>query len=258
MPKRAWISSIAQADSDIKTLISVLKQYGIEGHGHVWTDDVDKMSWMGPREELLKNETAMWIILASREEIQTKSILYGLSLLALTVQAKRGSRFPILVISKDSPVKGSDLPAPLHNASLMTLNETSLGPKTVALAHSKKIQSPASFYCDVYGNPRIGQWFEVGPSQESWAGAVFAASEGEILFHAVGSRGILPERSTLEYPYKGITMELNGQEYSAWACQNRLSENESYFVKVEGHPGSILFGPFADKEDPELFVLNLV
>ena len=44
MPKRAWISSIAQADSDIKTLISVLKQYGIEGHGHVWTDDVDKMS----------------------------------------------------------------------------------------------------------------------------------------------------------------------------------------------------------------------
>lgn len=258
MAKRAWISSLAQTETDIKTLISVLKHYGIEGHGHVWTDDPDKMAWMGPREELLKKETAMWIILASQETLQTSSILFGLSLLALTVQAKRGTGFPILIITTRPPGSSGDLPTPLQNSSLMALSDPGLGPKIVASAHVKKAQGRRSYYCDVYGNPRIGQWFEVGPSGETWPGALFAVSEGEILYQAVGSRGILPERSTLEYPYKGIKLELKGREYTAWACQNRLGGEDSYFVKVDGQPGSILFGPFADNEEPELFAVNLV
>jgi len=257
MAKHAWISALAQSETDIKTLIAVLKQYGIEGHGHVWADDPDKMAWMGPREEILKNETAMWIILSSHEELKTESIRYGLSLLALTVQAKRGTAFPILVLTTGTPGTAPDLPSPLQGASLMPLNDAALGPKIVALAHTKKAQASGAFFLDVYGNPRIGQWFEVGPAGESWPGALFAVSSGEILFQAVGNRGILPDRSTLEYPYRGIKMELKGREYTAWACQNRLEEHDSYFVKIEGQPDSILFGPFTDNEQPELFALRL-
>jgi hypothetical protein len=259
MAKRvAWISSIGPSDADIQKLIAMLQQYGLVGQGHVWSDDPDQMAWMGPREELLKAETSMWIILATPEGLQGSSVRYGLSLLALTVQAQRGSSFPMAVITVQSSGARPDLPTPLRSAACMALEESGLGPKIVALAHKKSGKGSASYHCDVYGNPRIGQWFEVGPAGEEWSGALFAVDQGEIRFHAVGRRGVLPERATLEYPSKGIQLELQNTTFTAWACRNRLSQQESYFVQVSGRPESILFGPFPENEDPELFTLKLV
>jgi hypothetical protein len=200
----------------------------------------------------------MWIILATPEGLQDLSIRYGLSLLALTVQATRGSSFPIAVVTVQSSGARPDLPTPLRSAACLTLEDSGLGPKIVALAHKRSGKGAASYHCDVYGNPRIGQWFEVGPVGEEWSGALFAVDEGEIRFHAAGRRGVLPERATLEYPSKGIELELQDSTFTAWACRNRLSEQESYFVQVSGHPGSILFGSYPESDDPELFTLNLV
>ncbi len=254
----AWISSIGQSEADIKGLISILQQYGMEGRGHVWNDDTAQMAWMGPREELLKAETCMWIILSAPQTLQAAGIRYGLSLLALTLQAQKGISFPILLLTVQAPATWPDLPTPLRSAACMALQDAGLGAKIVALAHKKSGKSEGSYHCDVYGNPRIGQWFEVGPKGDEWNGAIFAISQGEILFHAVGRRGILPERATLEYPSKGIRLELQEKEFTAWACRNRLSDKESYFLKTEGQPETILFGAFPESEDPELYTLKLV
>lgn len=258
MVKRVWISAIHGLETEVRTLVTILKNYGLEGQGHVWMDDVSQMAWMGPRDELLKPETSMWVVLAAPDDLQSESIGYGLAVLALSVQAQRGKDFPIVFLFKQAPESWPVLPTPFQNAAVLDLNDPGFGPRMVALVHKKRGKLSTDYYCDVYGSPQLGQWFEVGPHAEHWTGALFAVSQGEILLHAVGPRGVLPERSTLEYPTKGIKIEAQERAYTAWACQNRLSENESYFLKVDGSPGSILFGPFAETDEPEFFVLHLL
>jgi hypothetical protein len=116
----------------------------------------------------------------------------------------------------------------------------------------------ADFFIDVYGNEKIGQWFEVGPKKTAWNGAVFGvAGGGGIVFHVYGPRGELPERAELDRPLKGLKMTVGGRQFDAWAIQNRLDVDESYYVKVSGAPSAILFGPYSAEEDAGVFITEL-
>ena len=59
---------------------------------------------------------------------------------------------------------------------------------------------------------------------------------------------------------EGLRLDLREKEYIAWAVQNKLNAETSYFVKVEGFPESILFGPVpaegADEVDVHVIQLK--
>jgi len=258
MAKSIWLSSLVRAEEEIKKLITQMKTYGIEVNGHFWEDNLANMAWMSPREELIKPEVALWLILADEQSLTTPTIRYGLSLLAITVQANRGLSFPIIVLlTEGTPPAAADLPTSLKSVEFLSLADTALPAKLVAKVHAPSPPISSEYRLDVYGNAQIGQWFEIGPTQATWSGAMFGISVGEITFHAVGQKGFLPERAVLNYPLKGIKLNLGEKEFVAWAVQNEINSQSSYFVKVKGFPDAILFGPYAQGEETEVYVVRI-
>lgn len=256
--KRVWLTSVDRSEEKVRDLIPKLRSYGLEASGHFWEDDLEKMAWIGPREELIRPEVTLWLVLASAESLQSPSIRYGLSLLASTVQAKKGASFPIVLLVERGEIPSPDsLPTPLKAADRLAHADPAMGAKLVARVHSPAKAVAPEYRFDAYGNSQIGQWFEVGPRESAWAGAMFGLSEGEILFHGVGPKGMLPSRSVLNYPSRGLRLNLGGKEYSAWSVRNEVGSGTSYFVKVSGNPASVLFGPFPEEDQGEVYVVTL-
>lgn len=255
--KKVWLSSLVRSEDVVKKLIGQLKSYGLAAYGHFWEDDLGKMAWIKPRDELLHMETSLWCILGSADNFQQSSVRYGLSLLAMTLQAQKGKAFPILILLTEGSLEGGVLPTSLRNAQVLSLSDPAVGAKLVATVHRPTTESQSGYRLDVYGNAQIGQWFEVGPQEGTWPGAMFGISEGDITFQAVGPKGSLPSQSTLNYPMRGLRMTLGDRDFTAWAVKNQIEPGSSYFVKVDGHPERILFGAFSDEDQADVFVADL-
>ncbi|MBW1902490.1 MAG: hypothetical protein JRJ20_12760 [Deltaproteobacteria bacterium] len=257
--KKIWLSSLVPSEDVVKEVMSQLKTYGLEAHGHFWEDDLDKVAWIKPRGELLDQKTALWGILGSEEDFQNPSFRYGLSLLAVTVQAARGPGFPIVLLQIDGALISPDtLTTPLKGVDVLSVTGAAYGPKLVAKVHQTAgEEAPADYRLDLIGNEHLGQWFEVGPRDGEWSGGMFAVAGAEIVFQGVGPKSSLPEKSVLNYPIEGMKLNLGEKEFTAWAVQNQLDPETSYFVKVKGFPESILFGPYSSEEDAEVSVVKL-
>ena len=52
-------------------------------------------------------------------------------------------------------------------------------------------------------------------------------------------------------------MNLGAKEYVAWAVQNELDDETSYFTKIDGFPESVLFGPYSSEDETEVHVVQL-
>jgi hypothetical protein len=256
--KTVWLSSMISSEETVKRFITQAKSYGLEVKGHFWEDDLEKMAWAKARDELIKPDVSLWLILAPRNKLMTPSIRYGLSLLSMTLQAQRGPAFPVAVIQADGELlQAGSLPTLLHGADVHSIADSGMPAKLVANVHTPPKEIASEYRLDVYGNPQIGQWFETGPRNASWHGGMFGVAGGEIALHAVGPRGKLPEQSVIDYPLKGLKLGLGGREYVAWAAQNELTTGSSYFLKVTGFPDSILFGPYSTADEAEVYVVNL-
>ncbi|MBF0528230.1 MAG: hypothetical protein HQK55_02950 [Deltaproteobacteria bacterium] len=260
MNKVVWITVLdKEKDQDqAKKLYQMVSSYGLAAAGHFWRDNLFKMSWAEGREDLVKKETALWIIVGSAEILAKEDIRYGLSMLALGVFAQKGQGFPILVATTGGEVKAESLPTPLKGADVLAAAGAGLGPKIVAKANMPIKNPPLEYRLDVYGMEGIGQWFEVGPAaKHSWNGVMFGVSNGEISVHGVGPSSRLPERSVVEYAMKGLKLQLGETEYTAWAVKNQLATADSYYLKVKDYPKSIVFGPLGEGDDAEVFVVHL-
>jgi len=257
--KKIWLSSLEHDEKRVKELISQLKTYGLEASGHFWEKEPDKLSWMAVREELVKPEIAMWVIAGSEETLKNEDVRYGLSLLTIMLQAARGIAFPVVVLQTEgNPVSPEGLPTPLKGVDVMSAAGGAFGAKLVAKVHGGgKKDMPVDYRMDLYGNEQIGQWFEVGPKEGVWPGAMFAVEGADISFHGVGPKGSLPSKSVLNYPMEGLKLELGGRDYTAWAVQNDLDAETSYFVKVKGFPSSVLFGAYSEEESADVYHLEL-
>ncbi len=257
MKKKIWITSLVQDKNTIQDLMKMIKRYGLDVDGHFWEDDLEKMAWMKPRSNILEQNVAMWAILGSQEDFENPSIRYGLSALCATVQAKKGLSFPVSLFLTLGQIDPSTMPTPLRGAEVYAVGDATVGAKIVAKVHGSPEQVSPDYRFDIYGNAQIGQWFEVGPVSGPWEGAMFGVDEGEITFQAVGPKDRLPSTSTLNYPMKGLKLSLGDTEYTAWAVKNPIDTDTSYFVKVEGFPGSIVFGSFSESDAAEVFVYKL-
>ncbi len=235
-----------------------MKAYGLEVQGHFWKDDSKKMAWMAARDSLVDAKISMWGILGSRDELLAPDNLYGLSLLAIGAQAQRGLHFPIMILQTgEESISREQLSMPLQGAEVLSASDSGLGAKLVARVHQPVKPVSVEYHLDIYGNEQIGQWFEVRPVNSTWPGVMFGVAGAEIGFHAVGPSGSLPEKTVLNYPMQGLKLEMGDREYTAWAVQNELDVETSYYVKVEGYPESIVFGPYAAEEAADVFVVTL-
>lgn len=253
------MTSLERSEEVVKKLMAQMKTYGLEVTGHFWEDDLEKMAWMKPRGELVDSKVVCWAILGADKDFQNPAYRYGLSLLAITVQAQRGLAFPIVFLQTGgATVVPETLTTPLKAVDVLMADSATLGAKLVAKVHgAPKEAIPTEYRLDLYGNEHLGLWFEVGPRQGSWSGGMLAVPDGEILFHGVGPKGSLPEKSVLNYPVEGLKLNWGDKEFTAWAVQNEMDADTSYYVKVKGSPDSILFGPYSLEEEAEVFMVAL-
>jgi len=256
--KTIWVTSLGASQDPVKQLMSQMKPYGLEVQGHFWKDDLKKMTWMAARDNLVDQKISMWGILGSNDELRAPDTLYGLSLLAITVQARRGLHFPVMILqTRKDLISSEQLSTPLKGADAMLASDSGLGAKLVARIHKPPKPISSEYHLDIYGNEQIGQWFEVRPADSSWPGAMFGVAGADITFHAVGPAGSLPSKTVLHYPMQGLKLEMGDKEYTAWAAQNKLDAKTSYFVKVEGYPEAIVFGPYSTEQEADVFVVRL-
>lgn len=257
--KTIWITACGLPDEKLRQAASRLERYGLRIAGHIWVDDPERFAWQRALAPIVDRQTAAWLIAASGRALATPSIRYGLSLLALGVQARRGMAFPtmILVEAEGADAAASGLPTPLAGAAVIPLESTAMEARITARIHAAGPAAAAAYRLEVHGLEQAGQWFEVGPANGSWEGVMFGAAGAEIDLHAIGPKGSLPQRAVLERPLKGIGLDFDGISFTAWAAANRLSGAESYFVRLSGCPEAIAFGPFSETESADLFMVRL-
>ncbi|MFP4257870.1 MAG: hypothetical protein ACLFRE_02610 [Desulfovermiculus sp.] len=257
MKKRIWLTMLENDEQTAQRLYQTITRYGLDADGHFWVDDLENMAWSGPMQSLSEPATAMWLISAQGEGLSRLETRYGLSLLALAVQGRRALPLPILLLvpeEKDQPA----LPTPLAGAEVLN-QEAGLGPKLAARANMPPPEQNTEYRFTVHPLPGLGQWLEVGPARaQVWAGSLLGLDQGRITAHGVGPAGKVPERTVLEYQMQDMTLEAGGEEFTAWAVHNRLTDAESYYVQIKGMPGSLLFGGLPDGDSGELYRLQLV
>ena len=256
--KKIWITSLDVEKDAVQQLMQQMRSYGLQPDGHFWKDDLEKMAWFSVTDSLFAPEISVWVIAGSGERFKSPETMYGLSLLAISVKAKKGKGFPIVILQTEGDTIESDsLPTVLKDADVLSIGNNTLMAKLVAKVHTPLKKVASEYRLDFCGNEQLGQWLELGPVSDLWKGALFGVNEGKILFQAVGKKGELPKTSTLNFPVKDMKIQLGETAYTAWALQNDISADDSYFVKIEGHPETILFGPYAQTDDAEVYIINL-
>ena len=255
--KKVWITSLARNEEQVSSVLGTGKKYGLDANGHFWVDDMKHMAWLAPMENLIDPETTLWVIMGSEKDMGTASVRYGLALLALSIQAKKGHGFHIVWISTEGEIDPENLPTPLRGAEVISPSDTSIGAKMVARANTPAPKIDTEYRLDIHANPGVGVWIEIGPAKgHEWNGALVGVSGGNIDVHGVGSAGKIPQKAVLEYPVQGMKLKLGDREYTAWAVQNKLDEALSYYVRVQDMPESMLFGPYAQDEEAEVHVVE--
>lgn len=256
MAKSVFISILEKDETKGRGLFQTVTRYGLTVSGHFWSDNLEKMEWAGPIPELDRPEVGVWLIKGGAASYANPDIRFGLGLLAASVQARRGHGFPILCICDDAALDPASLPTPLGGAEVV--DESRLGAKLAARANTPIGKVEPEYRFDTHALPGLGLWLEVGPARgHSWQGAMLGVSGGEIDAHGVGPAGVLPNACVLNYPMKGLKLDLGGTPYIGWAVQNALGENDSYYVRITGRPERILLGELPEGNDAELFALSL-
>jgi hypothetical protein len=55
---------------------------------------------------------------------------------------------------------------------------------------------------------------------------------------------------------KGLKLTLGEKEYTAWAVQNSIDGNHSYYVRVQGILESVVFGSYTVEDEVPMNVIN--
>lgn len=258
MKKKIWLTSLARSPEAVQGVMASLKAYGLEGEGHFWEDNLDKMAWYAPRAELLEPEVSLWLIHGSAEMFSRPSVRYGLSLLALCIQAVKGVDFPIIILQDGGgDLAAAPLPTALQGSAVLPAAGGAYGAKLVAAVHRTSGQMFPPYRLDVHGVPQVGQWFEVGPREGVWQGAIFGTTGTGVVLHAVGPAGRLPEKTVLNFAQQGLEITLGERRFNAWAVQNPIDQDTSYFVKVDGHPQAVMFCPYSQEDEAQAYIMQL-
>jgi len=259
--KKIWLTWLPgkECEAELKETMQALQQVGLEVSGAPWIDDLEKCVWTELYDMLSGDEAPdLWLVTGRQEDYASERYRYGLSLLSASLLQMNPS---LITFAQGLDGTIENLPTLLRHW-LPLDSAAGWNAKIVAAAYGAAISPPTfDYYNTVIAHSAIGQWFEVGPAagEEPWVGAMFGIIEGdaEIAFQAVGERGQLPKTATNEYPSEGIKAEIAGDDYIAWALQNEITDEQSYYVKITGFPKKIMFGGHPGTDQAEVHLLEL-
>jgi hypothetical protein len=261
--KKVWLTWMPRGEgvAGPEQSIGLLNQYGLEISGDYWVDDLKKMAWMELASQLSDlSGPDIWIIAGCKADFEFAQNRYGLSLIAAVLAEERSTPWQGVCLGLDFVPEQAALPTLLRSSQCLSSLDAGWPSKVVASAFKQTaVAAEEEFRFNVIAHPLLGQWFEVGPLGEPWAGVMLGvAGESTITHHAIGERGQLPEKSVLEYPTEGIQAKLGEDEYTAWSVQNNLGPDQSYYVKVEGYPRSLIIGAHPGTDTAEVVRLDLM
>lgn len=260
--KKVWVSWIAGGECKVDPSIAIqaLQKNGMLGAGSPWINNNTKLAWAEVLNLLSDaKQSDAWVIAVDTSSLKLPDIRYALSLVAETTRQRRGVSYPIVVLGIDDLPQSDQLPLLLRECVVYRITDTTWAAKLVAAFFKKGGASGQDFHFAAHGGEYLGQWFEVGPRQGTWSGAMFGVSESaKITHHAVGPRGMLPERTVVEYPLRDMKVAVGSTEYVVWAVKNSVGVDQSYFVKVDGTPSSIICGIHPESPDAEVSVVGLI
>jgi hypothetical protein len=273
--KNVWITALARDDVRSSSVAATLKKYGMQAQGHVWLDEPDKAVARIVQDAMEAAHADAWLVLIDPQVLAKPSVRYGLSILHASLQSSRGAPLPLVCLwpteAAPASVSLAALPPMLGDALVFGEHSAAWPAKLVAAAARPAVHRPLAalggYRLAVWGNENIGQWLEIGSPGQTLAGFAFgvpaaAATAGEpearIEFQAVGPRGALPQKTTLEYAQEGLQMRIGEREYLSWAVRNQITPDQSYFVRIRGTPETLLCMPYPDGDDVEATVCRLI
>jgi hypothetical protein len=259
--KTVWVTWLPAGEGapEPDEALGKLARVGLQVSGAKWNDDLEKMAWFELGAMLLEPGKAdLWVVAGRRQDFAAERLRYGLSLVSAMLREGLERPMPAFAVGLDGAPEADGLPTLLRGMTMLDGSGAAWPSKVVAAGYARKPPVAWDVRFTVLAHPLLGQWFEVGPREGEWQGAMFGVeAPAKVSFQAVGPRGELPERTTLEYPMEGIQAQVAGRDFVAWATQNRLGADQSYFVKVEGFPHALLFGPLPEGEEAEMTVVEL-
>jgi hypothetical protein len=261
--KRVWLTWLPRQEGTTgpEQCLGQLNQYGLDVSGDYWDDDLKKMAWTELAGRLLDSSGPdIWVIAGCKEDFESNHNRYGLSLVSATIAQERTTPWQGICLGMDFTPEQTLMPTLLRSFQCLSILDSGWPSRVVATAFMKTAAMDAEdFRFNVIAHPMLGQWFEVGPQRDAWAGVMLGVSgKSSITHHAIGARGQLPERSVLEYPTEGIQAMLGKDEYTAWSVQNCLNSEQSYYVKVEGFPESLIIGAHPGTDTAEVVCIELM
>ncbi len=238
----------------LRLLADELVRSGLDVSANIWSITRDLS--FGATATALASCKA-WVI--AGRDFSSPHILKNLSLAALCAQADHGVNFPILISYDGTPPSTDALPTPLRGAIPV---KNGIGAKTAVQAKTFKISLP-DYRIRPYDLNRLGLWMEIGTRDQPWKGAFFASGEkdsekGHPTSQGVGPCGSIPEKCTLHSPIRGVQLEVQGIACEGWGVKNELSRAISYYVRLDGAPDVLCFGPFPEEDAADLYTVTLV
>ncbi len=238
-----------------RSLGGEISRLGADVQAHFWNDRPDAQVLSQVMQEVCSPGLGAWVVAGSRASFTPQAM----AALSLCVIAARHARLQLdrpdlPVVFSPSGVEKLDLPTPLAGAQVVLRG---LGAKVIAAAHTSRRSAPAPYRLNVLALHGLGLWLEAGPAGDPWEGALMGTRGCSPDHHGVGQAGVIPQRCTLRHPVRGMKLQASSGEFTAWGTGNTLTAAESYFVRLDGLPEALLFGPFPGDDAPDLYVLDL-
>ncbi|MEM8988349.1 MAG: hypothetical protein AAGC95_16660 [Pseudomonadota bacterium] len=260
--KSVWLSW-TPGDAEEARLHEVgaaLTRVGLEVRGAPWANDLARMDWMECAGQLIGDSAPdAWLIVGRAEDFADRDVRYGLSMAAAVSDSEKGAG-PVIVTLDDDATALAGLSL-LQGAPRLDARRPDWAAQLVAHLHRPHSAAGRSdVHFNVIAHAAIGQWYEAAPAEGAWSGALFCvADDGATVDHiAVGPRGVLPERTSLEFPQRGLKAASGGVDFTGSAVRNNISAEESFYAKVSGAPSCVLFGPYdPDADETESYILRL-
>jgi hypothetical protein len=248
----------AEGDPSPQPAVAALSKSGMAANGAPWVDDPKEFAW-SELADVLKDDEAgpdIWVIGARKLDLANADHRFGLSMVAAMARVDRNEPVHIVIMGIDGMPDAESLPTLLRSCQLVDGTDASWSAKVLVAAMMAKPGPQDSFRLRVTAHKQLGLWFEVGPTSGEWSGCMAGVSGGEatISNHAVGLSGGLPEKTVLEYKLEGIELDIGDDAFVAWAVKNKVTDQDSYYVKIEAPPRKLLIGEHPDDAEDVVVV----
>lgn len=256
--KCAWIINFGADDTPAQVAAAQLSTYGLPAEGQKWPKGEDN-AWMNSAQEAAQRNASVVILVGPASELDPATRA-ELALFRLALHTHRGA--PVNAVSLLAGAPDSASTSNGHTGILddwLVPADARWPAKAVARAHAPVAPSwPVRL--GMHAHERLGAWLEVHPlpGQASSGVCVGVAGEGAAIdFHAVGPMGTLPERSVNEYELQGLKFDIGALAFEAWALQNTIAPDQSYYVRIAGRPSHLAISSLPEGELGDVHIVSV-